>query len=186
MDRSLKRRLSGPRAGAGPDEAFGPEANPAEPEVVRVYRLEDDLGYGPVARSKVKTSPHALEIERLLRDLRLPPWLRVFFGHQSPASGSTLRQDWAFGTVSLAAIRDYRRSWLGKGCALSVYAVPRPLMVEGDSEVLFWRGDLHGAGEGSTGRRHPSGLAPERRGRIAETDLVRMLDSEYGCAGGSV
>ena len=137
-------------------------------EVVRVYRMEDDRGFGPVSRRKAKASVHSVAIRRLIRDLKIPFWLRAVVGRQSPASGATRRADWAFGTTSLRDIRDYSRSWLGTGCSLSVYHVPRPLLVEGEGEVMFWRGNFRG---------HPSGLFPVLLRRIAERSLLEILDS---------
>jgi hypothetical protein len=146
-------------------------------QTLRVYRIEDDAGYGPVPRSKVGTSQHSSAILHLLRDLGIPPLLRPLLGRRSLASGLTRRDDWAFGIVDFNDLAIWKRSWLGKGCALSVYDVPRALVVEGEGEVLFWRGRFRNAQLLPATRRHPSGLAPALLERIPETAVLRILES---------
>jgi len=142
----------------------------------RVYRLEDDKGYGPVPRNKFKTSAHSTAIQRLLRDLNRPPWLRKIVGCKSLFSAGTHRDDWVFGITMLDDLRKWTRSWLGKGCVLSVYDVPQLLVVEGEGEVMFWRGTFQLAPGGRVGRSHPSGLAPVLQDRISEPALIRLLE----------
>ena len=163
-----------------PTEGRGRRHDVSMTDVVLVYRMEDDRGYGPVSRRKAKGSVHSVAIQQLIRDLEIPFWLRAVAGRQSPASGATRRRDWAFGTASLRDIRDYGGSWLGKGCALSVYHVPRPLLVEGEGEVMFWRGNFRGLRPDPAGRSHPSGLSPLLRRRVAEHALLEILDSIDG------
>jgi hypothetical protein len=160
-------------------QADAPE-KPLDPpalETVRVYRLENDLGFGPVSKESTWASIHAVAIRRHLRDLKIAPWLRSIVGRKSPASTTTRLADWVFGTTRLKDIHDYTSSWLGRGCDLSVYAVLPPLLVVGDSEVMFWRGGFQRVQAGPFGRRHPSGLWPELQGRIPEYDLVTLLQS---------
>ena len=147
------------------------------PDMVRIYRLESDSGYGPVPRRKVKTSIHSIAIQQLLRDLNIPPWMRTIIGRKSPASAATHREDWVFGITNFNDLRAWTHSWLGKGCALSVYDVPRALVVEGEGEVLFWRGAFQGPLVNGARRSHPSGLAPLLQERIPEVDLVQLLES---------
>ncbi len=156
-----------------PEESLDPPAL----ETVRVYRLENDLGFGPVPREATLASDHAAALQRHLRDLKIAPWLRSIVGRKSPASTTTRLEDWVFGTIRLKDIHDYSDSWRGRGCDLSVYAVPPLLLVEGDSEVMFWRGAFHGLSAAPAGRRHPSGLWPVLEGRIPEHDLVSLLQS---------
>ena len=156
-----------------PEEPFDPPAL----ETVRVYRLENDLGFGPVPKEATLASVHAAAIRRHLRDLKIAPWLRSIVGRKSPVSTSTRLEDWVFGTMRLKDIHDYTDSWLGRGCDLSVYAVPPPLLVVGDSEVMFWRGGFQGVQAGPLRQHHPSGLRPMLQGRIPEHDLVTLLQS---------
>jgi hypothetical protein len=158
------------------DPPEGP-LDPSALETVRVYRLENASGFGPVPKEATLASVHAAAIRHHLRDLKIAPWLRSIVGRKSLVSTTTRLEDWVFGTMRLKDINDYTDSWLGRGCDLSVYAVPPPLLVVGDSEVMFWRGSFQGLSAGPAGRRHPSSLWPVMQGRIPEHDLVTLLQS---------